>query len=119
MDMKIFAERLKETRKERSVSAAELGEAVGIHKATIHRYEKVDFKGIKECLLNAIADYLNVNPDYLIGATDQKHTVKEAEDLLSTITDGEKMLLELFRQVPVESQQMVLEMIRIALKQHQ
>lgn len=117
MNMEIFARRLKETRLEKNVSSKELGEALGIHKATIHRYEHGDFKGIKTPLLQAIADYLNVNPDYLIGATDNKHTVKEAEDLLSTITDGEKMLLELFRRVPVESQQMVLDMIRIALKQ--
>lgn len=117
INMSIFAQRLKEVRREKGISAKELAEALGIHKATIHRYEGADFKGIKIPLLTAIAKYLNVNPDYLIGATDQKHTVKEAEDLLSTITDGEKMLLELFRQVPVESQQMVLDMIRIALKQ--
>lgn len=119
MDMRTFAMRLKETRYERGVSAKELAEYLGINKSTIHRYETGDFKSIKKSVLEDIAKYLNVNPDYLIGATDQKHTVKEAEDLLSTITDGEKMLLELFRQVPVESQQMVLSMIRIALKQHQ
>ena len=33
-----------------------------------------------------------------------------------TLTEGEEMLLDLFRQVPEESQQMVIEMIRIALK---
>ena len=117
MDMDIFAQRLKEVRQEKGVSAKELGEALGINKATIHHYEKADFKSIKSPTLRAIADYLNVNPDYLIGATDNKHTVKEAEDLLSNITDGEKMLLELFRRVPAESQQMVLDMIQIALKQ--
>lgn len=116
IDMEIFAHRLKEVRNEKGVSAKELGEALNIHKATIHRYENVDFKGLKPHLLNAIAEYLNVNPDYLIGATDQKHTVKEAEDLVATITDEEQMLLELFRKVPQESQRMVLDMIRIALK---
>ena len=119
MDMSLFAKRLKESRCDRNISAKELAEHLGINKSTIHRYETGELKGIKSPTINAIAEYLNVNPDYLIGATDQKHTVKEAEDLLSTITDGEKMLLELFRQVPVESQQMVLDMIRIALKQHQ
>lgn len=119
MDMDIFARRLKEVRQEKGVSAKELGEALGINKATIHHYEKADFKSIKSPTLRAIADYLNVNPDYLIGATDNKHTVKEAEELMANITDGEKMLLELFRRVPVESQQMVLDMIRIALKQNQ
>ena len=116
MDMNVFARRLKEVRKERNVSAKELGETLGINKSTIHRYETGELKGIKTPVLQAIANYLNVNPDYLIGATDNKHTVKEAEDLLSSITDGEKMLLELFRKVPAESQQMVLDMIRIVLK---
>lgn len=119
MDMNTFAKRLRATREERGISAKELAEALGINATTIYRYETAGFQSIKSPVLNAIAKYLNVNPDYLIGATDQKHTVKEAEDLLATITDGEKMLLELFRRVPVESQQMVLDMIRIALKQNQ
>ena len=119
MDMDIFARRLKEVRQEKGVSAKELGEALGINKATIHHYEKADFKSIKSPTLRAIAEYLKVNPDYLIGATDNKHTVKETEELMASITDGEKMLLELFRRVPVESQQMVLDMIKIVLKQSQ
>lgn len=119
MDMHVFATRLKETRRERNVSAKELGEVVGVNKSTIHRYETGDFKSIKTAVLESMARYLNVNPDYLIGASDNKHTVKEAEALMADITDDEKMLLELFRRVPVESQQMVLDMIRVALKNGQ
>ena len=117
--MSIFAQRLKSAREERGVSAKELAEALGINKATIHHYERADFKSIKSPILRDIAEYLNVNPDYLIGVTDNKHTVKEAEELLADITDGEKTLLELFRRVPVESQQMVLDMVKIALKHDQ
>ena len=119
MDMNIFAQRLKATREARGITAVDLADALKINKATIYRYELAEFQSIKQTRLQAIADYLNVNPDYLIGATDNKHTVKEAEELMANITDGEKMLLELFRRVPVESQQMVLDMIRIALKQNQ
>ena len=119
MDMHVFAKRLRRVREDSNVTAKELAEAVGINATTIYRYETAGFKGIKAALLTAIAEYLNVNPDYLIGASDIKHTAKEAEDLLADITDDEKMLLELFRQVPVESQQMVLDMIRIALKRGQ
>ena len=115
MNTTIFAERLKDTRKKHNISARELAEVVGINKSTIHRYETGDFQSIKNSVLEKIAEYLNVNPDYLIGATDNKHTVKEAEDLLSSITDGEKMLLELFRRVPEDQQQLVLQMIRVAL----
>ena len=116
MDMMIFAQRLKAVREERNVSAAELAEALGVNKTTIYRYETGAFKALKADLLHGIADYLGVNPDYLIGATDDKRPVKEAEELLADITDGEQMLLELFRRVPVEKQQMVIEMIRLALK---
>ena len=116
MDMQIFATRLRAVREERNVSATELAEALGVNKTTIYRYETGAFKGFKAELLIAIAEYLNVNPDYLIGASDIKHTAKEAEALMADITDDEKMLLELFRQVPVESQQLVLDMVRIALK---
>ena len=119
MDMQIFATRLRAAREEKNVSAAELAEVLGVNKTTIYRYETGAFKGLKADSLIAIGEYLNVNPDYLIGATDNKHTVKETEDLLADITDDEKMLLELFRQVPVESQQMVLGMIRIALNKQQ
>ena len=119
MDIKVFAERLKTARSERNITATELAEALGINKATIYRYENAEIGRIKSVTINAIADYLNVNPDYLIGATDNKRTAKEAEDLLSSITDAEKSLLELFRRVPEDRRQMVLEMIRIALKQSQ
>ena len=119
MDMNIFAKRLRAVREERNISAAELAEALDINATTIYRYETAVFKGVKSTVLKSIADYLNVNPDYLIGVTDNKHTVKEAEDLANSITDDEKMLLELFRRVPVESQQMVLGMIRAALQTQQ
>ena len=119
MDMKIFAQRLKAVREERNVSAVELAEALGINKATVYRYECAEFQGVKSPIVKAIAEYLNVNPDYLIGVSDIKHTAKEAEALANSITDDEKMLLELFRRVPVESQQLVLGMIRGALKSDQ
>lgn len=119
MDVCIFAKRLKEAREARNVSIAELSEALGINKATLYRYELAEINKIKSVTINAIAKYLGVNPDYLIGASDIKHTAKEAEALMADITDDEKMLLELFRRVPVDSQQMVLDMIRIALKRDQ
>ena len=116
MDVHIFAARLSAAREERNVSVVELSEALGINKATIYRYEAAEIGRIKPVTINAIAEYLNVNPDYLTGVSDNKHTTKQTDGLLSTITDAEKMLLELFRQVPEDRQRMVLEMIKIALQ---
>ena len=119
MDMKTFATRLHAVREERNVSVTELAEALGVNKTTIYRYEAGAFKAVNAESLIAIADYLKVNPDYLIGAIDNKHTAKEAEDLLANITDAEKALLELFKRVPADDQRMVLDMIRIALQRSQ
>ena len=119
MDMQIFAKRLRAVREERNISAAELAEALGMNKTTVYRYETASFQGIKSVTLHEIAEYLNVNPDYLIGASENKRTAKEAEALMADITDAEKSLLELFKRVPVENQQMVLDMIRVALKNGQ
>ena len=115
MDVVLFAKRLKEVREERNISILELSEELGINKATLYRYESAEISRIKSVTINAIADYLKVNPDYLIGASDNKHTAKEAEDLLANITDDEKALLELFRRVPADDRRMVIDMIRIAL----
>lgn len=116
MDMKIFATRLRAIREERNVSVTELAEHLGVNKTTIYRYETGAFKALKADSLIDIAEYLGVDPDYLTGESDIRHAVKEAE---ADITDEEKMLLELFRRVPVESQQMVLDMIRVVLSRDQ
>ena len=116
MDMTIFARRLKDTREERGVSAKELAEVLGVNATTIYRYETAGFQSIKSPVLQAIADYLNVNPDYLIGATDNKHTFKEAEELLSGITDIQKKILEKTNPLSQEEQQRYLDLLNVLLK---
>ena len=118
MDMNVFARRLKATREAQGVNAGDLADALGINKATIYRYENAEFQSIKQTRLQAIADYLNVNPDYLIGATDNKYTVKEKEDLLSNITDVQKMILEKTNTLSLEEQKRYLELLEVLLKNH-
>lgn len=72
MDMLTFGKRLKEVRESKSIKAEELGEAIGVNKTTIHRYEKGDFKSIKQDRLEAISNFLSVSSDYLIGKSDDK-----------------------------------------------
>lgn len=79
MDMDLFAQRLKTERESKNISAEELAEAVGVNKATIHRYEKKEFKSIKSTVLDKIAVYLNVNPSYLKGESDERITLDNIE----------------------------------------
>lgn len=61
-----FKERLKELRKQRGVSQAVLAERLGMSKSTIGMYETGDITPSLEAL-NALADYFNVDIDYLLG----------------------------------------------------
>lgn len=73
MDMFLFGKRLKETREGLNISAEELAEAIGVNKATIHRYETGYFKSIKLDRLDKIAEFLNVSKSYLTGDSKDKY----------------------------------------------
>ena len=81
MDMSTFAERLKYVRLQRNISVDELAEAVKVNRSTINRYETAGFKSIKEDRLEAIANYLSVDKDYLCGKIDNQFTLKSLENL--------------------------------------
>lgn len=102
MDMQLFATRLKQVRESQNISAEELAEAVGFNKATIFRYEKAEFKSVKQPVLEAIAKYLNVNPDYLTGKSDDRYVVDNikafSEKEKKEIDDVVNMTTELLRQ---------------------
>ena len=71
----------------------------------------------KQDRIYLIAQALRVDEAWLMGfdvpmEKGKKNNTHDKREL----TEGEEMLLDLFRQVPEESQQMVIEMIRIALK---
>lgn len=61
-----FRERLKGLRKARGISQAALAERLGMSKSTIGMYETGDISPSLEAL-NALADYFNVDIDYLLG----------------------------------------------------
>lgn len=85
-----------------------------ISHSTIDYIEKgVDFRTGKPSfpsalVLNKIADACDVPLNYILGADEKAPTESE-------LSEGERMLLELFRKVPEEQQPIVLGMIRGAL----
>jgi transcriptional regulator with XRE-family HTH domain len=105
-----IGKRIKQRRKELGMSADKLGEILGKDRSTIFRYEKGDIENLPLDILQPIARALNTTPSYLMGWEDKKSTPEE-----QTLTEGEKLLLNLFRQVPEDQQKLVLEMIRVAL----
>lgn len=65
-----FKDRLKELRKTKGLSQVVLAERLGLSKSTIGAYETGDITPSVEAL-NLIADFFNVDTDYLLGKEEQ------------------------------------------------
>ena len=65
----------------------------------------------KQDKLKKIADFFGVSVDYLMTGEEKEKTPPVGE----VLTEGEQMLIDLFRKVPEDKQQMVLGMIKAAL----
>ncbi|MCL2375432.1 MAG: helix-turn-helix domain-containing protein [Firmicutes bacterium] len=70
--MKIFAERLKELRAYKKVSAKTLGSAIGVSDVTIIRWEKNTRNVTGENVVK-LAKYFEVPTDYLLGLINEPY----------------------------------------------
>ena len=70
--MSKVADRIKECREERGMSADDLAKIIGKDRSTIFRYEKDEIGNIPILVIQAMAVALNVNPAYLMGWSDEK-----------------------------------------------
>lgn len=68
----LVGKRIKECREEKGMTQEELGQLLGYNKSTIQRYEAGLIRSVKIPALQAIANALNVNPDYLALKSDDK-----------------------------------------------
>ena len=63
-----------------------------------------------------MAKALNVSEAWLMGYDVPMEKEKNSPSEVNELSEGEKTLLELFRRVPEDQQELVLQMIRVALK---
>lgn len=63
----------------------------------------------------ALANRFNISVEYLMGETEDRSPIEYSPKL----SEGEEALLELFRQIPEDKQNLVLQMIEVALKTKQ
>jgi transcriptional regulator with XRE-family HTH domain len=110
MDNKnIFASNLKKYMEVKGKSRNDISEALGISYFTVSdwvngkKYPRMD-------KVEMLANYFGVQKSDLIEKKVKSSTPEEP-----VLSEGEKLLLDLFRRVPNEQQQLVLQMIRAAL----
>ena len=80
-------------------------------KSTINKIE-LGINDIPQSKIVQFAEILGTTPAHLMGWNEENVKNPPEEPKLS---EGEKVLLDLFRRVPNEQQQLVLQMIRAAL----
>ena len=66
--MREIAEIIKKLRSEKNLTQKQLAEEIGVSKSTVAMWETGDRKPSRE-LLEQVADYFNVDMDYLYGRT--------------------------------------------------
>ena len=69
-DSQLIGHRIRARREELGMTQSDLGDAIGVHKSTIMRYEAGEIARIKLPLLQEIARKLDVSPDWLALKTD-------------------------------------------------
>ena len=79
-------------------------------KQTIFKYENEIVTNIPYDKIVLLSNALDVSPSYLFGWDEKESSPSEPQ-----LTEGEKVLLDLFNRVPEDKQQLVLQMIRAAL----
>ena len=106
------SERIKLLVEQSGMSYQELEKATGVKKSSLQRYASGTTAKIPLDVIEKLSKYFNVSQKYLMGWDEEEKNSPEEPRL----SEGEKMLVDLFRLVPQEKQNMVLEMIRVALK---
>lgn len=101
--------RIKTLRLSKGLTLEQVGDAVGVGKSTVRKWETGMIANMKRDKIAALANVLGTTPAYLMGwkEGEQKNSPSELQ-----LTEGEEMMLEIFRLIPEEQQRVFLEMGR-------
>ena len=106
--------RIKLAREQKNLTLEEVAKRCETTKQTIFKYENEIVTNIPYDKIVLLSRALDVSPSYLFGWEEKKNSPSEPE-----LTEGEKLMLELFRQIPENRQNEALDLLRVALKMQQ
>lgn len=109
-----MSRKIKELRLARNMTLEQVANIVGVGKSTVRKWETGMIANMKRDKIALLAKALGTTPAYLMGWNDSIKQKQSLDEL--KLTEGEKMLLDLFRQIPSDAQKMYLEVLRAALK---
>ena len=109
--MSIHSERIKALIDKSGLSYVELEKLTGIKKSSLQRYASGVTTKIPLDVIEKLSFAFNVSQEYLMGWDEKKDSPTEPQ-----LSEGEKLMLQLFRQIPEDRQQAALDLLRAALK---
>lgn len=114
-----FSRKIYQLRKERGMTLEEVGNIVGVGKSTVRKWETGMIANMRRDKISLLAKALGTTPAFLMGWDDnidiQLMKENKSPSNESNLTEGEKELIKLFRLLPVEEQNLYLEMFRARL----
>ena len=115
------AVRLRKALSIRNMTQAELCSKVKMSKSTLSEYLSGRYEP-KQDRVFILSQALNVDPVWLMGydvpmeKKEEQAEKKNSPSEQATLTEGEQLMLELFRRIPEDRQPAALELLRAALK---
>lgn len=106
--------KIKQLRQERGMTLEQVADIVGVGKSTVRKWETGMIANMKRDKIALLAKALGTTPAYLMGWKENEREQNSPNE--PKLTEGEKMLLDLFRQIPEDAQKMYLEVLRASLK---
>jgi transcriptional regulator with XRE-family HTH domain len=115
--LKEIGERIRQKRNQLGITQDALAQMAGYtSRSSINKIEK-GLVDLPQSKLVEIADALLMPPSFLLGWDDDEDIADDDQITPEpTLTEAEQALLDLFRCVPAEQQEIVLAMIRAAVK---
>ena len=105
-----MSKKIKQLRLAKKMTLEQVADIVGVGKSTVRKWETGMIANMKRDKIALLAKALSTTPAYLMGWKEEESPKNYIE-----VTEDEQKLLELFRQIPENQQQMVLQMIEVAL----
>lgn len=113
-----MAQRIKALRQEKGLTLEQVADVVGVGRSTVRKWETGMIANMRRDKIADLAKALGTTPAYLMG-WDEDATKNESSPSEPQLTEGEKLMLELFRMIPEDRQSEALELLRVALKMQQ
>lgn len=106
-----MGQRIKAARERKDMTLDEVAKLCETTRQTIYKYENEIVTNIPYDKIVLLYKALDVSPSYLFGWEEKKNSPGEPQ-----LTEGEMLMLKLFRQIPEDRQGAALDLLRAALK---